>query len=111
MGLKNLYDAKPVAIHILGQPAEGDLKRPFKAGGFLGGVSFPPSCFVVGHQALFFQLLQARRQTKPQSTRRRSVLLRRTSRLSAALSCLTKRHPSVARLVWLSLLGTLCNAI
>ena len=29
MGIKNLYDAKPVAIHILGKSAEGDLKRPF----------------------------------------------------------------------------------
>lgn len=39
MGLKALYDAKPVAIHILGQPAEGDLKRPFKVGGMFGGMS------------------------------------------------------------------------
>ena len=37
MGLKNLYDAKTVHIHVLGKPAEGDLKRPFKAGGFMGG--------------------------------------------------------------------------
>lgn len=37
MGLKNLYDAKPVAIHILGKPAEGDLKRPFKAASMFGG--------------------------------------------------------------------------
>ena len=37
MGLKTLYDAKPVAIHLLGKPAEGDLKRPFKAGGMFGG--------------------------------------------------------------------------
>ena len=36
MGLKALYDAKPVAIHVLGEPAEGDLKRPFKAGGMFG---------------------------------------------------------------------------
>ena len=39
MGLKALYDAKPVAIHILGQPAAGDLKRPFKVGGMFGGMS------------------------------------------------------------------------
>ena len=39
MGLKALYDAKPVAIHILGRPAEGDLKRPFKVGGMFGGMS------------------------------------------------------------------------
>jgi hypothetical protein len=37
MGLKNLYDAKPVAIHLLGKPAEGDLKRPFKAASMFGG--------------------------------------------------------------------------
>ena len=38
MGLKGLYDAKTIHIHLLGKPAEGDLKRPFKAaGGFLGG--------------------------------------------------------------------------
>ncbi|KIP11048.1 hypothetical protein PHLGIDRAFT_64642 [Phlebiopsis gigantea 11061_1 CR5-6] len=37
MGLKGLYDSKLVSIYLQGQPAEGDLKRPFKAaGGFLG---------------------------------------------------------------------------
>jgi len=42
MGLKGLYDAKPVHIHILGKPAEGDLKRPFKAaGGIFGGNADP----------------------------------------------------------------------
>ncbi|KAH9937906.1 inorganic phosphate transporter [Epithele typhae] len=41
MGLKGLYDAKPVAIHVLGRPAEGDLKRPFKAGGMFGGAADP----------------------------------------------------------------------
>ncbi|PCH42704.1 inorganic phosphate transporter [Wolfiporia cocos MD-104 SS10] len=41
MGLKGLYDAKPVAIHILGKPAEGDLKRPFKAGGLMGAATSP----------------------------------------------------------------------
>jgi hypothetical protein len=39
MGIKNLYDAKPVAIHIFGRPAEGDLKRPFKVVGMFGGES------------------------------------------------------------------------
>jgi hypothetical protein len=37
MGIKNLYDAKPVAIHILGKPATGDLKRPFKTASMFGG--------------------------------------------------------------------------
>ena len=40
MGLKNLYDAKVVAIHILGKAAEGDLKRPFKAPSMFGGTFF-----------------------------------------------------------------------
>ena len=39
-GLKGIYDAKEVAIHILGKKAEGDLARPFKAaGGMFGGQS------------------------------------------------------------------------
>ena len=41
MGLKNLYEAKPVAIHIFGRKAEGDLKRPFPgAPGMFGGSFF-----------------------------------------------------------------------
>ncbi|KAH8118153.1 inorganic phosphate transporter [Phellopilus nigrolimitatus] len=44
MGLKNLFDAKPVAIHIFGKPAEGDLKRPFKAGASMfGGAGGEPA--------------------------------------------------------------------
>jgi Phosphate transport (Pho88) len=39
MGLKNLYDAKPVHIHLLGKAAEGDLKRPFKVASMFGGTS------------------------------------------------------------------------
>ncbi|KAI5122513.1 hypothetical protein M0805_005241 [Coniferiporia weirii] len=43
MGLKGLYDAKPVAIYVLGKPAEGDLKRPFKSGGgMFGGAGAEP---------------------------------------------------------------------
>jgi hypothetical protein len=41
MGLKNLYDAKPVAIHILGQSATGDLARPFKTAGLFGAAANP----------------------------------------------------------------------
>jgi len=41
MGLKNLYDAKAVAIHVLGKPAEGDLKRPFKAASLFGPAAGP----------------------------------------------------------------------
>ena len=41
MATKNLYDATPFKIHVLGQKAEGDLKRPWKAGGgMFGGALF-----------------------------------------------------------------------
>jgi len=43
MGLKGVYDAKPIAIHILGKPAEGDLKRPFKTGGGMFGATGEPA--------------------------------------------------------------------
>ena len=39
MGIKGLYDAKPVHIHLLGRPAVGDLKRPFKVANVFGGIS------------------------------------------------------------------------
>ena len=44
MGLKNLYDAKVVTIHLLGKAAEGDLKRPFKTPSMFGGMCYllPP---------------------------------------------------------------------
>ncbi|CAE7162922.1 unnamed protein product [Rhizoctonia solani] len=42
MGLKNLIEAKPVAIHVLGRPATGNLKRPFKAAGGLFGAAGEP---------------------------------------------------------------------
>ena len=39
MGIKNLFEAKPVKLYIFNKPAEGDLKRPFKAPpGLFGGV-------------------------------------------------------------------------
>jgi len=41
MGLKGIYDAKPIRIHVLGKPAEGDLKRPFQ-GSSMFGVSNGP---------------------------------------------------------------------
>ncbi|GLB40123.1 putative inorganic phosphate transporter [Lyophyllum shimeji] len=43
MGLKNLYDAKLVAIHVLGQKAEGELKRPFKTPGMFGAAPTGPA--------------------------------------------------------------------
>ncbi|KAI0951478.1 hypothetical protein AcW1_008513 [Taiwanofungus camphoratus] len=41
MGIKNLYDAKPVAIYVFGKPAEGDLKRPFKIAGMFAAAANP----------------------------------------------------------------------
>ncbi|KXN82119.1 Inorganic phosphate transport protein PHO88 [Leucoagaricus sp. SymC.cos] len=41
MGLKGLFDAKPVAIHILGKPATGDLKRPFNTPSLMGPAPGP----------------------------------------------------------------------
>ncbi|KAJ6624910.1 inorganic phosphate transporter [Mycena sp. CBHHK59/15] len=37
MGLKGLYEAIPVKVHVLGQAATGDLKRPWKAAGGMFG--------------------------------------------------------------------------
>ncbi|KAJ7695033.1 inorganic phosphate transporter [Mycena rosella] len=39
MGLKGLYEAVPVKVHLLGQKAEGDLKRPWKAAGGMFGAA------------------------------------------------------------------------
>ena len=51
MGFKGLYDAKLVSIHLLGKPATGDLKRPFKAASMFGRelsfVSFPSSILII----------------------------------------------------------------
>ncbi|POW00109.1 hypothetical protein PSHT_13228 [Puccinia striiformis] len=39
MPLKTVYDNKLVQIHLLGQPATGDLKRPFQTTGFMGAAT------------------------------------------------------------------------
>jgi hypothetical protein len=50
MAFKSLYEAKTVKIHILGQKADGDLKRPFKSGaGLFGGVYRAVSRAVARH--------------------------------------------------------------
>ncbi|KAF5326915.1 hypothetical protein D9619_005163 [Psilocybe cf. subviscida] len=41
MGLKNLYDAKVVQIYLMGKPATGDMKRPFKTQGMFGPATGP----------------------------------------------------------------------
>ena len=55
MGLKNLYDAKLVSIYIMGKPADGDLKRPFKAGGGMFGgkhnVLLPRTAYLICYAA------------------------------------------------------------
>ncbi|KAL9714572.1 phosphate transporter (Pho88) [Leucoagaricus gongylophorus] len=43
MGLKGLFDAKPVSIHILNKPATGDLKRPFTTPSLMGPAQGPMS--------------------------------------------------------------------
>lgn len=37
MGLKTIYDASLVSIHLFGKPAVGPLERPFKAASMFGG--------------------------------------------------------------------------
>ncbi|VDB92052.1 unnamed protein product [Peniophora sp. CBMAI 1063] len=39
MAFKTLYDSKVFKIHVLGQPAEGDLKRPFKVASLFGAAA------------------------------------------------------------------------
>ena len=40
--LKTAFESNLVKIHIFGQPASGDLKRPFKqSGGLMGGMQGP----------------------------------------------------------------------
>ncbi|PPR08229.1 hypothetical protein CVT24_001305 [Panaeolus cyanescens] len=41
MGLKNLYDAKTVAIHLFGKAPTGELKRPFKVASMFGAATGP----------------------------------------------------------------------
>lgn len=59
MGVKNLYDAKPIALYILGKPATGDLKRPFKAASMFGRESLSiflsdaPFFFSIIHPLIF----------------------------------------------------------
>ncbi|TFK17827.1 hypothetical protein FA15DRAFT_683438 [Coprinopsis marcescibilis] len=41
MGLKNLYNNRKVAIHLLGKEVTGDLERPFKVASMFGATSGP----------------------------------------------------------------------
>ena len=73
MALKNLYDSKPIKIHVLGQPAEGELKRPFKAGG-LFGESTRKLSYRGQTLSLSQELRVTQRQTRRPLTRLRSEL-------------------------------------
>ena len=55
MGIKGLYDAKPVSIHLLGNLPVGDLRRPFKVASFFGRESrfFLPLFFSEGLVSAF----------------------------------------------------------
>jgi hypothetical protein len=57
MGLKGLYEAKPVALYIFGKPAEGDLKRPFKQAPGLFGGEFHPNYSIIGLYFLLFIII------------------------------------------------------
>lgn len=64
MGLKSLYEAKTVKIHLLGRPADGDLKRPFKgAGGMFGGTRLYRRVLLSVALILSFSLAAADPQT------------------------------------------------
>ena len=98
MGLKNLYDAKVVAIHILGKPADGDLKRPFKVASMFGRMSTPSSSMRTGLKWFFLQLLVAHRRTRPLLQRqKRRLEPKRRSRRSCTLFLLRRMDvPNVA---------------
>ena len=61
MGLKGLFDAKPVAIHILNKPATGDLKRPFTTPSLMGRTFSS----IVAHHSFTVFLLQLHRVHHP----------------------------------------------
>jgi len=71
MAFKSLYEAKTVKIHVLGQKAEGDLKRPFKTGpGLFGGACTPPVTAFTRH-------LTTRPTQRPQTLRRTRLPLKK----------------------------------
>jgi len=71
MAFKSLYEAKTVKIHVLGQKAEGDLKRPFKTGpGLFGGACAPPV-------AAFTRHLKTRSTQRPQTLKRTRLPLKK----------------------------------
>ena len=83
MAFKSLYEAKTVKIHVLGQKAEGDLKRPFKSGpGLFGGMSLPslPGAAAAYHLLTqCIQPLRTLRPIRPPSKRPKNVLALRKS--------------------------------
>jgi hypothetical protein len=83
MAFKSLYEAKTVKIHILGQNADGDLKRPFKSGpGMFGGMSLPSLPRALSPDRLLTQSIQpprTLRQIRLPSKRPKNVLVLRKS--------------------------------
>lgn len=81
MAFKSLYEAKTVKIHVLGQNAEGDLKRPFKTGpGLFGGACAPPVTIFTCHLTTrFTQRPQTLRPTRPPSKKLKNELGQRRS--------------------------------
>jgi hypothetical protein len=81
MAFKSLYEAKTVKIHVLGRNAEGDLKRPFKAGaGLFGGACAPPVIAFTGHLTTRpTQRPQSLRRTRPPSKKPKNELVPRRS--------------------------------
>ena len=94
MALKNLYDSKPVKIHILGQPAEGELKRPFKAAGLFGKPTGESSHRIQTLTPLQ-ELGEIQRQTRRPLTRPRSELdPRRRTDLYLPVHVYSASHPN-----------------
>ena len=73
MALKNLYDSKPIKIHILGEPVEGELKRPFKTAGLFGKSTHKFNHYLTNADPSQ-ELRVIRRQTRRPLTRLRSEL-------------------------------------
>lgn len=90
MAFKTLYDSKVFKIHVLGQPAEGDLKRPFKVASLFGGMCICSRMSCLSLRASVQRLRARRGQTRPQlrRPRRRSLSRPRMSSHGAVVSLL-----------------------
>lgn len=89
MGLKNLYEAKPVAIHVFGRKAEGDLKRPFANAPSMFGGSFFVSFLLICAE-LYVKQVENLRQIKQQSMRlrKKSAVLKKSRLGTRTINCI-----------------------